>query len=114
MLRIISIATIIAGLSGCGEPAPALPTIDGAYSECKTLVLKALKAPATAVFASVDDIEAVSIDLTEPEGLITKEFKILGYVDSHNTFGANLRTSFSCNVTGWQGNVWAVSELKEV
>ena len=52
------------------------------------------------------------MDLTEPDGPTKKEFKILGYVDAQNSFGAKLRNTFSCDVTGWSGNVWVVNDFK--
>lgn len=101
-------------LAGCGQQPSNEPSIAGAYEECKAMALQVLKAPTTAEFASLDDIEAVSLDLTSPDGPTKKEFKILGYVDAQNSFGAKLRNKFSCDVTGWTGNVWVVSDLKLV
>mgnify|MGYP001762475756 CR=1 FL=1 len=107
LLWVVSIA-----LTACGQPPSTEPSIAGAYEECKAMALQVLKAPATAEFASIDDIEAVSLDLTEPDGPTKKEFKILGYVDAQNSFGAKLRNTFSCDVTGWSGNVWVVNDFK--
>lgn len=99
-------------LTGCEQPTSTEPSIAGAYEECKAMALQVLKAPATADFASLDDIEAVGLDLTESGGPTKKEFKILGYLDSQNSFGAKLRSTFSCDVTGWSGNVWVVDDFK--
>lgn len=98
-------------LTGCEQPPSTEPSIAGAYEECKAMALQVLKAPATAEFASLDDIEAVGLDLTEPDGPTKKEYKILGYVDAQNSFGAKLRNKFSCDVTGWSGNVWVLDEF---
>jgi hypothetical protein len=107
LIWVVSIA-----LTACGQPPSTEPSIAGAYEECKAMALQVLKAPATAEFASLDDIEAVGMDISAPDGPTKKEFKILGYVDAQNSFGAKLRNQFSCNITGWSGNVWVIDSFK--
>jgi hypothetical protein len=57
----------------------------GAYAMSQGFVSRALKAPATAVFPS----SAVSSTVTGK-----CEFVVAGFVDSQNSFGGNIRTSY--------------------
>lgn len=70
-------------------PAPA-DALD-AYTACTRFVGNRLKAPATARFQDYRDV-AVS----HPAG---GGFRVRGYVDSQNSFGAMLRTQWNCEVT---------------
>lgn len=75
-----------------------------AYEASHTFVRSQLKAPATAVFPAFDDEEVVAID----EGQC--RFKVWGYVDSQNSFGALIRTTYAAELTADQsGNYTPVS-----
>lgn len=58
---------------------------DKAITACQDAVLLQLKAPASASFTSTGASEV-------SEG----SFNVSGYVDSQNTFGANVRSNFVC------------------
>lgn len=60
-----------------------------AYDYCVEAVTDRLKAPATAQFAPLEDV-----DLQKDSG----NYTIVGDVDSENGFGALIRTSYSCEV----------------
>ena len=60
-----------------------------AYAACVTAVTDRLKAPATAEFAGIDDVE-----VTKDGG----NYTISGAVDSENGFGALIRSSWMCDV----------------
>lgn len=65
-----------------------------AYSISKTFVKRYLKSPGSAQFpASSDEIRKSVIVFGDG---IT--YRIVSYVDSHNTFGALVRTSYSCTI----------------
>lgn len=68
-------------LSGC------TPSGERAIEECKNLVKNRLKAPATASFTNIS-----------VEDLDEKTSNIDGDVDAENSFGAKIRSSFSCQV----------------
>lgn len=63
-----------------------------AYRAAMNIVAKNLKAPATAKFPG-DWEESVSV---EKAGIC--KFRVVGYVDSQNAFGAMIRTHYTLNV----------------
>jgi hypothetical protein len=71
-------------------PPPDPPDGFSAYTNCRSFAELRLKAPASADFASFDQsrIEA------RPDG----HFVVGSYVDAQNSFGAKIRTAFSCEV----------------
>jgi hypothetical protein len=76
------------GSSGGGSSkAPADRTLE-AKSMCETFVKKKLKAPATAKFS---EESAAKVSLTE--------YTAAGSVDSQNSLGALLRSTFACDMT---------------
>ncbi len=74
-----------------GKPDPATSNRISALVCAKQKVLEQLKAPSTAEF------QRSSSMIVETKDNLT--YKIGGYVDAQNGFGAMLRTSFICDVT---------------
>lgn len=72
-------------LSGCASAEKA------AYQACQEEVKRSLRSPASAVFPRLGDGARISGDLSG-----TADVSISGYVDSQNSFGAMLRSSFHC------------------
>ncbi|MFM6963050.1 MAG: hypothetical protein ACKOWJ_02110 [Micrococcales bacterium] len=74
----------------CGLVLMAMLTScsNGQFQSCEALVLKGLKAPATAKF-SQESLADVDSRLSQIDGV----------VDSQNSFGALIRSSFECQVT---------------
>jgi len=66
----------------------------GAYAACKDMVRHRLKSPTTAEFCSFADARTV---------LQGEAYRINGWVDAENSFGAKLRTQFSC-LLYWDGS----------
>lgn len=64
---------------------------------CKDAVKERLKAPATAKFTNVNHVSAGE-----------EAWTVTGDVDSENSFGANLRTSWKCEIHV-DGNQWKYS-----
>ena len=73
-------------------------------------VKKATKSPSTAKFGSV-----FSGDWQDPdkvtEYLGKNKYRIRAWVDSQNSFGATIRTNFTC-VVKQNGDAWSCESLK--
>ena len=76
----------------------------GAYVVCKDFVEMRLKAPSTAEFSRMydSDVEKVSGNY----------WKVESYVDAENSFGAMVRTYFTCEVTYQGDDNWHLEELE--
>ncbi|MFZ2493215.1 MAG: hypothetical protein WA208_17180 [Thermoanaerobaculia bacterium] len=76
------------------------------YRVCRDFTAAKLKAPATAVFPNLKDLERLrDYGFKKDDG---RAYELLGYVDSENSFGAMLRTDFSCAVER-RGRSWVGS-----
>lgn len=97
--------TLIVSVVGAVISEPSKPqnnsTID-AKIFCNEIVRQGLKAPATASFASYGS----QTTTTQGSGAIS----VASYVDSQNSFGANLRTSYTC-VARKSGSDWSLVSL---
>ena len=71
-----------------------------AYYACTDYVRDRLKAPATADFPPYNGGVSRSGDT----------YRVNGYVDSENSFGANLRTNFTCSVSYDDGR-WELDDI---
>lgn len=74
-----------------GEPDPAITNRNLALACAKTKVKEQLKAPSTADFQPSRDMRVETAD--------NLSYKIAGYVDSQNGFGAMIRSNFTCDLT---------------
>jgi len=63
-----------------------------AYLEAQSFVKKQLKSPSTAEFPYYNKVE------NNVKYLGTNKYKIESWVDSQNSFGATIRTNFSCTI----------------
>lgn len=70
--------------------------------QCREFVKKTLKAPSTAEFQNYNDFSAY--------GTGNGPFEIIGYVDAQNSFGAKLRTQFTCKLFK-SGSNWELMNL---
>jgi hypothetical protein len=86
------------GGGGDDEYVDSGATSAGAQDACQDRVKDLLKSPATAKFS---DVAAV------PQGAGT--WRVTGSVDSENSFGALLRSSFSCMAESDDGELWTTS-----
>lgn len=76
------------------------------YRVCRDFTAAKLKAPATAVFPNLKELERLrDYGFKKDNG---RAYELLGYVDSENSFGAMLRTDFSC-VVERRGSSWVGS-----
>lgn len=76
------------------KPVRSVPTNEILKSTCKEAVLKILKAPASAKFPKFSDAS-----YSVPGGI----YFLQGDVDSQNSYGALLRSPFSCSIA-FEGN----------
>jgi hypothetical protein len=77
----------------------------GAWQVCTQFVKDRLKAPATSDFAEYRD-EGTSVTKTG------KTYTVLGYVDAENSFGANIRTDYTCKVRYKSGRTYTLVDLQ--
>lgn len=94
---IIIIVLIIGFLKDCGgDSSDSNKTKyngpEDAYLEAQSFVEKHLKSPSTADFPYYNRIK------DNVKYLGTNKYKIDSYVDSQNSFGATIRTNFSCTI----------------
>ena len=103
---IISMLSFIAfNFQGCVDDGPKTPDKIGAYVYHKYFIKNRLKSPSTADF--------FSYDATRVSKLNSSTFKIRGYVDAQNGFGAMIRTNYSIVVKNETGEVrdWVLVSL---
>lgn len=74
-----------------GEPDPAITNRNSALVCVKQKIMEQLKAPSTAEFQASSDMIIETTD--------NLSYKIGGYVDAENGFGAKIRTHFICSTT---------------
>lgn len=105
--RFAIVTTIVLAVFGCGAMLSNDESGDGGGSRktdgydaqvaCKDAVKDRLKAPATAKFSNVDHTSAGA-----------EAWTVTGDVDSENSFGANIRTSWKCEIR-IDGSQWRYS-----
>ena len=80
----------------------------GAWVMAESFVKDRLKAPATASFGSVWG------DYQSPDDCVTylgkKRYKVTGWVDAENAFGAKIRNNFFCIVRD-EGDTWHLEDI---
>lgn len=74
-----------------------------AYIQCKKFVKEKLKAPASADFPFLD---------FETSRLPSHVYEVRSYVDAQNSFGATIRSNWSCKVQFWGTNVYILDEWR--
>ncbi len=86
----------------------ATPTMGpiNAVNRCQGFVKEHLKAPATAKFQGIFDI-----DLSRDVSRNGDKFIVSSYVDSQNSFGAMIRTHYVCTVRYLGNDLWSLDDL---
>lgn len=77
-----------------------------AYVMCENWVKDRLKSPSTAEFPSVF---SGKLDNVYKDGTT---YSVTSYVDSENSFGATLRTGFTCETTQTSEDEWMLESLE--
>lgn len=115
MWRAVVVAAVV--LTGCGvdstAPRPSVTTSTklpdlryGAFDACKTFVSRQLKAPTTATWRDPFGDQVIY------EGSGDGPYTVRASVDSENSFGAKIRTAYTCVVTLASKDEWRLIDLK--
>jgi hypothetical protein len=100
ILKVIFWSFVIAFLFRiCSVENPYKPTWASALVDCEKAIKTQLKSPSTAKFS---DIDGKNIALEDKED--RKKFRVIGWVDAQNSFGAMLREHYVCE---WQAELKA-------
>ncbi|MDX3235666.1 hypothetical protein PV392_08195 [Streptomyces sp. ME03-5709C] len=97
-------APLLAGCSGDGKPLS-----ESAAVMCETFVKRQLKSPATADFPGVTDpdyAKTTTLHDTKPW-----KYKVVGVVDSENSFGAKVRSNYTCTVSTKDDDTWTLDDM---
>jgi heme/copper-type cytochrome/quinol oxidase subunit 1 len=113
LVSLVVVIAFISSMASWNQTAPALPTEDDlpqrAFYKAQGYVKANLKAPSTAVFPHYD-LASVKRVAGDERGAM---YEVVSYVDSQNSFGAQLRTSYKCSVVRVHANSsWVLAELK--
>lgn len=100
VVAVLVIGGIVTGTSFGGSTDDEGPDAVGAQVACQDRVKTALKSPATAEFSGVKAV---------PQGGNT--WTVRGAVDSQNSFGALLRSTFTCVAQSDDGETWTTSKV---
>ncbi len=109
MKKIILGAVICSAVvSGCGEPRN--PQAGGqettAFVMCQNPVETQLRAPSTAEFPYITAPGVSAVHLGD--GV----YRVHGFVDAQNGFGAMLRTSWTCEIAENADQTWSLRNLE--
>lgn len=102
VIAAVAFATTLPRRASLPTPTPD-PREDGWYA-CRALIEKNLKAPATAKF---ETYKASQVEIMGPDS-----YFVTMQVDSENSFGALIRSTFKCRVEK-QGSNWKLLNLLE-
>ena len=97
--RWILLAAVIA-LPSCGGDEPESRTQPDSvtmYARCQPLIRQRLRAPSTARFPSITEVQAGTFGA--PEDSL---YRIIGFLDAQNAFGGTIRSNFQCDMR-WLG-----------
>jgi len=86
--------------------SPAMPI--SASIMCERFVTNRLKAPSTAKFAPYRELIITTYGKNEG---VKDAFRVIGYVDAQNGFGAMLRNDYTCDVQYTGGDNWKLINL---
>jgi hypothetical protein len=109
-MRSAAVALAVAlAVAGCAsvDSDPEEDARYGAFTVCTKFVEDRLKSPGSASFRNYfeDDGEVVVAKTGD-------SYSVLSTVDSENSFGANIRTSFLCVVEPTGGDNWRLVSLE--
>jgi hypothetical protein len=107
-----SLLLIVCYLSACSDTGEGKQTPELAYQNCKQAVLASLKAPSTAKFEDYHTgLVSVKKQIKNKMGEKTIYYKVYGEVDSQNSYGAMIRSTFSCEFTSYANGSWYLDEI---
>ena len=88
---------------GSSESGSSGPDEVGAFFMSKKFVEERLKAPSSADFCSYSDATVTDLG--------GGRFSVSAYVDAQNSFGATIRTYYSCVLRSTDGDTWTLESL---
>lgn len=100
------VGVVIVVLSNTSRPGPVVKArepMEYAVEACRIAMTNSLKAPSTAKFPDDSTVKV------SPGGGFN--FLITSYVDAQNSFGAMIRTEYTCVLVNPTGNTWNVTSL---
>lgn len=98
--RVLVLAALLTvGLAGACADTTETELQYGAQEVCHQQVKKLLKSPGTADFESFREATVTSVG---------KEYSVTGHVDSQNTFGGVVRSTYTCRAVHEGGDQWNV------
>lgn len=100
LIGLFVVFTIIAVLTGDGDDQDPDGDKYGAQNVCEQFVEKRLKAPATADFTDTASAHSGG-----------GAWRVTGAVDSENSFGANVRSTYVCQVQHTGDGNWRLTSL---
>jgi len=114
LIGLALVACLFLELRSCSSgtsrsPATATPDRGSeslAYVMCKDFVKDNLVAPSTAEFAKYTEITVVKL-----ENRAGEVYRVVGYVDSQNKFGAMIRVDYVCEIAYVGNDNWKLEKL---
>jgi hypothetical protein len=100
-LLLLMLFVLAVGSSDGGKSGPN--KID-AFVMCQEAVKRRLKAPATADFPWYSDSFVRYLDVGR--------FRVSAYVDAENSFGAKIRSYYTCVVKSTDGHHWTLESIE--
>lgn len=103
ILAIVAVIVLWTSFSGGGSVSKGPGKIE-AYSVSQEFVQERLKTPSTAKFPVFKDDMVVHLN--------NNRFKVSSYVDAQNSFGAVVRTLYTCWIKNVGGNEWELENIE--
>lgn len=101
LLGMLSLCVVLVVVVTGMKPLSSQSSVGGQYDaevSCERLVTDALRSPSSATFSGPSDTKTLSIS--------PNVWRINGWVDAQNGFGAQIRNNYECQVrytgTSWQ------------
>lgn len=89
LTRVLAVGFVVTGLAGCAESEPSGYDSVTAEVMCEQFVEQRLKSPASAEFSG-----------QASKSLGGTKWEVTGTVDSQNSFGAMMRSAYTCTLKG--------------
>ena len=93
----------VLGVGSSKDEGSGDPDKIGAFVMSQTFVEKRLKSPSTADFCSYSDATVTDLG--------SGKFRVSAYVDAQNSFGAQIRTNYTCVLKSTDGDTWTLESI---
>ncbi|MFE0142190.1 hypothetical protein [[Kitasatospora] papulosa] len=102
-------AGLLATLTACGS-GDGKPLDESAAVMCEDFVKQRLKSPGTAEFPGVTDGDYAKT--TVLSDVKPWKYKVTGVVDSQNSFGATVRSNYTCTTSTKDDDTWTLDDIQ--